>query len=103
MKELSAAEITKEAIRILDTRNVEAWRQANLTYGKRKGVATKGVPDVLGFHRVTGQFVVCEVKKTGDTVKPDQHTFLSKVREAGAVALIATQCGRDVVLIEYVK
>jgi hypothetical protein len=101
MKELTAAEITRQAIQMLNLRNVEAWRQANMTYGRRKGVATKGISDVLGFNRSTGQLVACEIKKIGDTLKPDQKTFLRKVREAGAVSLIATQVGNEVVLMEY--
>lgn len=103
MKELSASEITKKALAILDERNVEAWRQANMTYGKRKGVATPGVPDILGFNRSTGLLVVAEVKKIGDTMKPAQHAFLSKVKSSGALAFVATQEGDQVVLNEYMK
>ncbi len=101
MKELTASEITRRAIQILDSRNIEAWRQANYTYGKRKGVATKGISDILGFERSSGKLYAVEVKKIGDTMKPDQHVFLTKVKLSGAIALIAVQKGDDVILNEY--
>jgi hypothetical protein len=101
MRELTAGEITKKAIEILNTRNVEAWRQNNMTVPGRKNIVTKGIADVLGFNRSTGQLVACEVKKIGDTIKKDQHIFLSKVRKSGAMALIATQVNSEVVLLEY--
>lgn len=101
MKELSAADITRKALEILNTRNIEAWRQTISTKKNRKNVITPGIPDILGFNRSTGQLVVCEVKKNGDTLKPAQKEFLSKVRKAGAVALIARQIGTEVQLIEY--
>ena len=102
-KELSAGELTKKALIMLDSRNIEAWRQNNITIPGRKNIVTKGIADILGFHRITGVLCACEVKKVGDKLKPDQHAFLTKVRKAGAMALIATQIENDIVLLEYLS
>jgi hypothetical protein len=83
-------EITKRALKELDLRNVEAWRQNQIPVRGRRFIGKKGQSDIIGFHRQTSVFVAVEVKGEGDYLKPDQIEFLTKVHKAGAIAMIAT-------------
>lgn len=53
-----------------------------------------GKPDVMGFHRVTGQFLACEIKVGADRLRPEQEAFLIAVRDAGGLALVVKH-GKD--------
>jgi hypothetical protein len=87
---MTTNEITKAAIKELDRRNVEAWRQNQIPVRGRRFIGKKGQSDIIGYHRITSSFVAVEVKGPGDYLKPDQIEFLNGVRKAGAQALIAT-------------
>lgn len=103
MKERSAGEITKIAIEILTARGWYAWRQTNLTVRGRRGIVKKGVADILCFNKSNCLFGAAEVKTVGDTIRPEQHEFLSSVKKAGGMALIATERNGEVVLKEYLN
>lgn len=90
-KELSASDITKDALLILQARNCKAWRQVNTSVRGRKGIVKKGVSDILFFNRSTGLMGACEVKKIGDTLSDEQIEFLSELHVAGGIAMVATQ------------
>lgn len=98
---MSAGEITSKAMQILEERNIECWRQNNIPVRGRAFTGRRGIGDVVGFHRMTGVMVSCEIKKIGDTLKPDQELFLTKLKAAGGLALIARQIGNEVELINY--
>lgn len=49
----------------------------------------KGVPDILGFNKKTGQFVCIEVKVGKDKLTAEQMDFLKEARAAGCMALEA--------------
>jgi hypothetical protein len=100
-KEMTAGQITAYALKVLDLQNMEVWRSNNLPVRGRAFIGRKGVADIMGFCRHSGRLVACEVKKIGDTLKPAQIEFLSQVKSSGAVALIATQRGGEVVIEEY--
>lgn len=102
-RELTASEITKDCLLILQARNCKSWRQVNTSVRNRKGVVTKGIPDVLFFNRSTGLFGAAEIKKIGDTLRPEQIEFLIELHESGGMALIGTQRGPDSVLVPFVE
>jgi VRR-NUC domain. len=95
MKELSASEITKEALLRLKAQGFTVWRQNNLTIGRRKNIATPGIPDIIGYTS-NGHFVGCEVKKIGDKFSKEQIGFLNGLIKGGGVALYAIQVGSEV-------
>jgi hypothetical protein len=90
----SANDLTKNALRILDLKGYHVWRQNNGgVYDPtlkvfRANSSTRGVSDILGFHRKTGQFLACEVKAGKDQLRPEQELFLENVKKAGGLALV---------------
>lgn len=101
-KELSASDITRDALLILKVRNVEAWRQNNLTVRNRKGIVHRGVSDIIGYNRGTGIAVFCEVKKIGDTLSQFQIEFLTMAC-GKCTCLIATEKNGKTVLIDFLE
>lgn len=59
--------------------------------------------DILGFHMTSSKFMICEVKKNGDTLKDDQIELLSKVTDAGGYAFVAKQVGSEILIEPYQK
>lgn len=98
MKELTKGQITKSALTELNLRGVTCWAQNNLAVRGRKFIGRKGVSDIIGFTRNTGLFVVCEVKTINDTFSDEQKEFLTEVKNAGGIAVFATQVGNQVVI-----
>jgi Holliday junction resolvase len=92
---MNTADITKHALMELDLRNVECWRQNNIRVPGRTFHGKKGLPDILGFNRSTGLFVMCEVKNRGDKLSQDQIDLLDIGFKAGVVTLIATVDKQD--------
>lgn len=101
MRELTASEITKEALKILEQRNCYCWRQNQVPVRGRAFIGKKGLSDIQGFNKGTGQAVYCEVKKNGDVVKPDQKMFLCEAKAAGCCVLLAVQVGSKVEVVNY--
>lgn len=101
MREYTAGEITKHVLEVLELRGIDCWRSNNLAVRGRKFIGRKGVCDVIGFHKRTGVFVGCEIKKTGDTLKPDQIVFLMALKASGGIALIAKQEKSEIVINEW--
>jgi hypothetical protein len=98
MADLTASQITKHAIMMLNMWGYYVWRNNNLAVRGRKFIGERGVPDIIGYHKQTGQAVYCEVKKVGDTIKPDQTLFMGKAKAAGAMCLIAHEVNRQIKL-----
>ncbi len=90
----SANALTKHALRILTLCGYHVWRQNNggvydATLKKfRANSATKGISDIIGFHRHTGRFIACEIKAGKDKLSVEQEQFLYDVRQAGGVAIV---------------
>lgn len=101
IKILTKGEITKSALAELTLRGANCWMQNNLAVPGRKFIGRKGLPDIIGFVINTGLFVVVEVKTIGDTFKDDQIVFMNEVKQAGGIALWATQEFNQVVLKEW--
>lgn len=102
MKQLTASQLTKDALMMLRAKNYFVWRQQNSSYGNRRNIATKGVPDILGFDG-SGKIVCCEVKTLNDRLSEEQREFLSKVKDSGGLALIANQSQGSTVINEFKK
>lgn len=102
-KELTAGEITKQALIMLEERGVRAYRQNNLTVRHRKGIVTPGIPDIQGRTRATGIANYIEVKKIGDTLKPAQIKFMIEAIEDNCICMVATQVKAKTELIDFVE
>lgn len=100
MNELTASEITNEALRLLKTYGFTVWRQNNLATRGRQNIVTPGLPDIIGFGG-EGKFVGCEVKKIGDKLSREQHIFLTSLKISGGYAYIATQLANTVIIRNY--
>lgn len=102
-RELTKGEITKAAMSMLEQRNIDCWQQNNLAVKGRKFIGRKGIGDVIGFHRLTGVFVACEVKTVNDRLSDDQKVFLTLLSIAGGIALLAKQGEHGNVILETFK
>jgi hypothetical protein len=104
MKVLTKGEITKSALIELKLRGANCWMQNNLAVPGRKFIGRKGVSDILGYvektnyYEIKGTLLVCEVKTINDSFSDDQKTFLTEVKQAGGIALYATQELNNVVI-----
>jgi hypothetical protein len=90
MADLTASQITTAALYELENRGYFVWRNNNLSVPGRKFIGMKGVPDVIGFVKNSGLFVVCEVKTKNDKFSEYQKNFLNRSKLAGCITLIAT-------------
>lgn len=86
--DISANTLTKQALKILDMKGYEVWRNNNLAVRGRTFNGRRGVSDITGFHRSTGKFIACEVKAGKDRLTVDQAYFLDGVRKAGGIAIV---------------
>jgi hypothetical protein len=100
-RELSASEITQQALLMLKAKGFEVWRQNQIPVRGRIFTGRKGQSDIMGFERATGRMVAAEVKKIGDTLKPDQIEFLGMVKKSGAHAFVVRQVGSEVKIEDY--
>lgn len=100
MKELSASDLTKEALIKLRARGNKVWRQQNISYGNRKNIATPGIPDIIGWD-CEGRFLAAEVKTKGDRFSQAQQDFLNELKKKGGIALVVTQDGNRAAIKEY--
>lgn len=98
---LTAGEITEKAINELRYRNCFVWRNNNISVRGRKFIGLKGVPDIVGFHIITGAAVYCEVKTANDRLSKEQKEFLSKAKESGCHVLLATEAENKFILKGY--
>jgi hypothetical protein len=104
IKILTKDEIRKSALTELRFRGVNCWIQNNLAVRGRKFIGRYGVSDTLGFventnyYKIKGLLVACEVKTINDSFSDDQKTFLTEVKQAGGIALYATQEFNNVVI-----
>lgn len=100
---MTANEITALALKELDKRDCEVWRQNQLRVKGRKFRGRLGLSDIQGFQRNTGLAVYCEVKAGEDSLSDDQIDFLNKAQRAGCVCLVATNYGKQLLIYEYNK
>jgi len=100
-KELTAGQITKYAMTLLEARQCFVWRSNNLPVPGRKFTGLKGVPDICGFHKRTGVAVYCEVKTINDKFSEYQLNFMQRASKAGSHCMVATEEKGSAVLKEW--
>jgi len=101
---LTKGQINKLAVQELRRRRVDAWVQGNArTVRGHTFKGRPGVSDTIGVQLDTGVFVACEVKTLNDRLSDAQRAFLKMVKEAGGIALIATEDRRtgNMVIMDY--
>jgi hypothetical protein len=86
---MTASELTKWAIAMLNLKGNIVWRNNNLAVRGRKFVGRKGVPDIIGYDK-EGRSVWCEVKTKNDRLSDDQEDFLNEAHKAGCRCYIVT-------------
>lgn len=101
-KDITAGQITKVAMGILESRNCLVWRSNNLPVPGRRFTGLKGVPDICGFHRNTGIAVYCEVKTINDRFSEYQIYFMTKAKKAGCITLVATEENGKIVINDFI-
>lgn len=90
----SANALTQQVIRVLTLKGCFAWRcQSAGIWDPTKKVyransATKGISDVLAFHKSTGQIIAVEIKVNKDRLSVEQSAFLQAVNDAGGLARV---------------
>lgn len=89
MRELTAGQITRDAMLMLEARHCVVWRNNNLAVPGRKFIGLKGVPDIIGFQKRTGLAVYCEVKTKNDKFSEYQRNFMIRAKTAGCMCLVA--------------
>lgn len=67
-----------------DTR---AARTALSKFFRRNNVF-KGVPDIIGFNKKTGQFIGVEIKVGNDKASSEQMWFLSLLKRSGGISIL---------------
>jgi len=116
VKSSGANQLTKNVLTFLRCNGWEAWRnnvmgvfdsnkaakaivaqkpnthktaQGILKKCYRKSHERKGVSDVIGFNKKTGQFIAVEVKFGKDNLSIEQDFFLKAVKRSGGIAIVA--------------
>lgn len=87
-------EIQKAILQYLKSMGIFAWRNNTFHVAGRKGVAMKGVPDIIGVLG-DGRALFIEVKtpeamKKKGGLSKDQKKFLAEAIKRGALAFVAT-------------
>jgi hypothetical protein len=94
LKPISANALTKAAIRYFSAKGFEVWRQNSAAVFDptkkvfRSNSVKKGVSDIIGFHKLNGQFIAVDIKVGKDKLSPEQSEFLRQVEKAGGVAIV---------------
>lgn len=97
---LTKGQITDKAIKELSWSGCEVWRNNNIAIRGRKFIGRKGVPDIVGFHKIHGTAVYCEVKTESDRLSEEQIAFMDAAKAAGCIVLMAVD-DNGYQLIEY--
>jgi len=74
-----------------------------ITGSYRKNHGRKGVPDIIGYKKETGQFIGVEIKVGKDTLSPEQKYFIQQANENGAVAIEARTLNDVIGVVEPSK
>lgn len=101
MKDLTASQITKAALIMLEMRGYYVWRNNNLPVPGRKFIGERGVADITGFQKNSGVALYCEVKTVNDRFSDYQKNFMNRAVTAGCHCLVATEESGKVVLKDW--
>lgn len=75
-------ELTAAVIKFLNYNGFKVWRQNNLAAQGRTFKGLRGVPDVIGFKKVTGRFIGVEIKTGKDKLSLEQINFAIETLDA---------------------
>lgn len=98
---MNANEITKITMTLLRSRGCFVWRANQIPVPGRAFIGLKGVPDIIGFHLTTGVFIGIEVKAGKDVLSTEQIDFLTSLKDAGGIAMVAIDVLGSVQLINF--
>ena len=98
--DITANELTKWAKDTLTKRGYFVVRINNTPVKGRKGIITKGVPDLLGCTK-HGVLAGVEVKKIGDKLSQDQIDLMTYLDALGCEMLICTEVENKPSLIKF--
>lgn len=98
MADFTASQITKYALDVLNAWGYHVWRNNNLSVPGRKFIGEKGVSDIIGYHKQTGQAVYCEVKTINDKFSEAQLLFMGRASAAGCLCIVAHQVEGQIML-----
>lgn len=91
MKELSASELTSDALTMLRAQGARVRRVNNIPHNKRfKHQVEPGNVDIQGY-TCKGLALYCEVKTINDRLSKEQKELLLDLEKCGGLALVATQ------------
>lgn len=90
-KHYTASELTKFAIGQLEFMGFVVWRANNIAVPGRKFIGMRGMSDIIGYHRVGGKSVWCEVKTINDRLSKFQTDFLDFAKLSGCHTFICSQ------------
>jgi len=94
LKPTSANALTKAAINYFSAKGFECWRNNNAAVWDKKNncyrsnSAKKGVPDIIGYHKRTGQALWVEVKAGKDKLSTEQQQFLNDAEKANCTVAV---------------
>lgn len=89
----STNNLTKQVIKTLWMLGWQAWRNNNGGVWDptkkvfRANSVLKGVSDIIGFNKKTGQFIAVEIKTGRDKLSVEQKLFLDTLNESGGVGI----------------
>lgn len=87
---LTRGQITKYALTEMRYRGCVLWNNNNVrAVPGRVFTGRLGVPDIIGFHKLTAIFVGIEVKTVNDKLSKEQLEFFEELTKAGGIGLIA--------------
>jgi len=87
---MTTNELTAKIVEELNSNGFIVWRQNNV--GKVAGrylSAKKGVPDIIGYEKVTGRALYIEVKVGKDKLSAEQIKFLFDANRHNCFAIVA--------------
>lgn len=92
--ELNKGQIRELAIDFFSVCGYDCWINNNIAIKGRRFIGRKGVPDIIGFNKQTGEFFGCEVKANGDKLSKEQKDFLISLNKSAGVGYVVEDDGK---------
>lgn len=100
----TANQLTRHCLAVLSSSGFNVWRQNNAAvYDAKKQIyrsnsSTKGIPDIIGYHRKTAVFIGVEIKAGKDRISVEQKQFIHELDKSGGWNFII-RSNDDIVLM----
>jgi hypothetical protein len=95
---MTTNELTTSCIKYATIVGYKVWRNNNgAVYDPKIGCFRKnknkllGVPDIIGFHRITGKFIGIEIKVGKDKLSPEQILFINEAINSSCICLVVKE------------